>query len=236
MFQLFFCSLRGLVEEDKTEVDGFPFQRNLCVNGQVKDLSLTLGRCRVLCSFAVVGEKHDYMRYREFNQQKLTINRRLHTLLSMLIKNRLSSLLTDICLCFRQQQADDLTWQQDIDVPQGEWSISSLSNGVLIFEWFSENNDDFFVIFSVCCRSRATDAGVWDNHEGAGGLCQQASPWKVNFSADQLHSLNWIIWVNIFFCYLVLFCDVSFLGFFDHSLPVMLMLPFSMCSRTDLKQ
>lgn len=50
------------MEEDKTEVDGFPFQRNLCVNGQVKDLSLTVGRCRVLCSFAVIGEKCDIKR------------------------------------------------------------------------------------------------------------------------------------------------------------------------------
>lgn len=33
---------------------------------------------------------------------------------------RLSAILTGIFLYFRQQQADDLTWQQDVDVSQGE--------------------------------------------------------------------------------------------------------------------
>lgn len=60
VFQFPSCSLRALVEEDKTEADGFPFQRNLCVDGQIKDLSLTVGQCRILCSFAVIGEKHDF--------------------------------------------------------------------------------------------------------------------------------------------------------------------------------
>ncbi|XP_075884739.1 nuclear receptor-interacting protein 3-like [Nelusetta ayraudi] len=46
--------LRGLVEEDKTEADGLPFRRNLCVDRRVKDLGLTVGQRRILCSFAVM--------------------------------------------------------------------------------------------------------------------------------------------------------------------------------------
>lgn len=57
MFHFLSCSLRGLVEEDKTEADGLPFRRNLCVDGRVKDLGLTVGQRRILCSFAVIGEK-----------------------------------------------------------------------------------------------------------------------------------------------------------------------------------
>lgn len=60
MFHFLSCSLRGLVEEDKTEADGLPFRRNLCVDGRVKDLSLTVGQRRVLCSFAVIGEKKGF--------------------------------------------------------------------------------------------------------------------------------------------------------------------------------
>lgn len=48
------------MEEDKKEANGLPFQRNLCVDGRVKDLSLTVGQRRVLCSFAVIGEKKGF--------------------------------------------------------------------------------------------------------------------------------------------------------------------------------
>lgn len=86
LFHFLSRSLRALVEEDKTEADGFPFQRNLCVDGQVKDLSLTVGQSRVLCSFAVIGEKHDFKR--------LTVNRGLNTFFRMFKITRLSSILT----------------------------------------------------------------------------------------------------------------------------------------------
>lgn len=45
------------MEEDKTETDGLPLQRNLCVDGRVKELSLVVGQRRIICSFAVIGEK-----------------------------------------------------------------------------------------------------------------------------------------------------------------------------------
>lgn len=41
------------------EKDGLPFQRRLCVDGYIKELSLTLGQRRVMCSFVVVGELND---------------------------------------------------------------------------------------------------------------------------------------------------------------------------------
>lgn len=48
------------MEEDKKEANGLPFQRNLCMDGRVKDLSLTVGQRRVLCSFAVIGEENGF--------------------------------------------------------------------------------------------------------------------------------------------------------------------------------
>lgn len=50
-------SLKDLVEEDKTETDAFPFQRRLCVDGRIKELSLNVGQRRIICSFTVVGEE-----------------------------------------------------------------------------------------------------------------------------------------------------------------------------------
>lgn len=36
-------------------------------------------------------------------------------------------------------------------------------------------------VFPECCGPGAADVGVWDGCEGAGGLCQEASPRKVSF-------------------------------------------------------
>lgn len=123
------------MEEDKTEVDGFPFQRNLCVDGQIKDLSLTVGQCRVLCSFAVIGEQRDFkgplcffvpfinlcMVQPAITDYKQRVKRVAFWILMI---TRSLSILTGIFLCFRQQQADNLTWQQDVDVSQGKPSNS----------------------------------------------------------------------------------------------------------------
>ncbi|XP_076588257.1 nuclear receptor-interacting protein 3-like [Chaetodon auriga] len=53
--------LKELVEENKTEADGCPFQRKLCIDGQIKGLSLTIGELRVMCSFAVVESNRPLM-------------------------------------------------------------------------------------------------------------------------------------------------------------------------------
>lgn len=53
----FSSSLRGLVEEVKMETDGFPFQRRLCIDGHIKELSLTIGQIWITCSFAIVGKE-----------------------------------------------------------------------------------------------------------------------------------------------------------------------------------
>lgn len=47
------------MEEDKAETDAFPFQRRLCVDGRIKELSLSVGQRRIICSFTVVGEGED---------------------------------------------------------------------------------------------------------------------------------------------------------------------------------
>ncbi|KAM6937905.1 nuclear receptor-interacting protein 3-like [Xenentodon cancila] len=47
--------LKELIEENKMEMDGFPFQRNLCVAGRIKELSLTIGQLRIISSFVIVG-------------------------------------------------------------------------------------------------------------------------------------------------------------------------------------
>ncbi|KAF3855214.1 hypothetical protein F7725_023269, partial [Dissostichus mawsoni] len=46
--------LKDLVEENKMEVDGFPFQRKLCIDGHIRELSLTLGKLRVMCPFFIL--------------------------------------------------------------------------------------------------------------------------------------------------------------------------------------
>lgn len=45
------------MEENKLEVEVFPFQRNIYVNGHIKELGLTIGQFRIICSFAIVGKK-----------------------------------------------------------------------------------------------------------------------------------------------------------------------------------
>ncbi|KAM9375839.1 nuclear receptor-interacting protein 3-like [Pholidichthys leucotaenia] len=53
--------LKGLVEEDKTEVNGFPFQRILCIDGCIKELSLTVRQLRIICSFTIVESNKPLM-------------------------------------------------------------------------------------------------------------------------------------------------------------------------------
>ncbi|XP_010736972.3 nuclear receptor-interacting protein 3 [Larimichthys crocea] len=53
--------LKELVEENKMETDGFPFQRKLCIDGHIKELSLTIGERRIMCSFAIVESNRPLM-------------------------------------------------------------------------------------------------------------------------------------------------------------------------------
>ncbi|XP_061578380.1 nuclear receptor-interacting protein 3-like [Cololabis saira] len=53
--------LKGLVEEDETEVDGCPSQRRLCAAGHIEELGLTVGGLRVITSFVVVGSPEPLM-------------------------------------------------------------------------------------------------------------------------------------------------------------------------------
>nr|XP_046250273.1 nuclear receptor-interacting protein 3-like [Scatophagus argus] len=53
--------LKDLVEGNKMETDGFPFQRQHCVDGRIKELSLTIGQLRIMCSFAVVESNRPLM-------------------------------------------------------------------------------------------------------------------------------------------------------------------------------
>ncbi|KAL3061013.1 hypothetical protein OYC64_009263 [Pagothenia borchgrevinki] len=53
--------LKDLVEENKMEVDGFPFQRKLCVDGHIRELSLTLGKLRVMCPFFILESNRPLM-------------------------------------------------------------------------------------------------------------------------------------------------------------------------------
>ncbi|GAA6215320.1 nuclear receptor-interacting protein 3 [Lates japonicus] len=46
--------LKELVEENKMETNGFPFQRKLCIDGLIKELSLNIGQLRIMCSFAIL--------------------------------------------------------------------------------------------------------------------------------------------------------------------------------------
>lgn len=42
------------------ETEGFPFQHKICVDGHIKELSLTIGQLRIMCSFVIVGEEKEY--------------------------------------------------------------------------------------------------------------------------------------------------------------------------------
>ncbi|XP_041795714.1 nuclear receptor-interacting protein 3-like [Chelmon rostratus] len=53
--------LKELVEENKREAGGFPFQRKLCIDGQIKGLGLAVGELRIMCSFAVVESNRPLM-------------------------------------------------------------------------------------------------------------------------------------------------------------------------------
>ncbi|XP_074489849.1 nuclear receptor-interacting protein 3-like [Sebastes fasciatus] len=53
--------LKDLVEENKMETDGFPFQRKLCIDGHIRELSLTIGQLRVMCSFAIIESNRPLM-------------------------------------------------------------------------------------------------------------------------------------------------------------------------------
>ncbi|XP_029908638.1 nuclear receptor-interacting protein 3-like isoform X2 [Myripristis murdjan] len=46
--------LNETVDVNKTEMDGFPFQRKLRITGHIEELSLTIGQLRIKCSFAIV--------------------------------------------------------------------------------------------------------------------------------------------------------------------------------------
>ncbi|XP_074533948.1 nuclear receptor-interacting protein 3-like [Halichoeres trimaculatus] len=52
---------KELVEEIKNEADGFPFQRKLCIDGQIRELSLSIGQLRIMCSFVVVESNRPLM-------------------------------------------------------------------------------------------------------------------------------------------------------------------------------
>lgn len=58
-FLNFSQSLKDLVEETKLESDGFPFQRKLCIDGHIRELSLTVGQLRIMCSFVIVGKEEE---------------------------------------------------------------------------------------------------------------------------------------------------------------------------------
>ncbi|XP_078023687.1 nuclear receptor-interacting protein 3-like isoform X3 [Epinephelus lanceolatus] len=53
--------LKDLVEENKEETDGFPFQRKLCMDGHIRELSLTLGQLRITSSFTVIESNKPLM-------------------------------------------------------------------------------------------------------------------------------------------------------------------------------
>ncbi|XP_022612073.1 nuclear receptor-interacting protein 3 isoform X2 [Seriola dumerili] len=53
--------LKGLVDDNKMETEGFPFQRKLCIDGHIRELSLTIGQLRIMCSFAVVESNRPLM-------------------------------------------------------------------------------------------------------------------------------------------------------------------------------
>lgn len=69
-----FKSLKELVDENKVEAEGLPFQRRLSVDGHIPELSLTVGQHRILCSFLIVGEEQRVKDQSDFGgQQKFWI-------------------------------------------------------------------------------------------------------------------------------------------------------------------
>ncbi|MED6238578.1 hypothetical protein ATANTOWER_025214 [Ataeniobius toweri] len=46
--------LKPLVEENKMDLGQLPFQRKLCIEGFIKELSLTIGGLRIMSSFFIV--------------------------------------------------------------------------------------------------------------------------------------------------------------------------------------
>ncbi|XP_058500873.1 nuclear receptor-interacting protein 3-like isoform X1 [Solea solea] len=46
--------LKELAVENKMETSVFPFQSKLCIHGHIKELSLTIGQLRIMCSFAIL--------------------------------------------------------------------------------------------------------------------------------------------------------------------------------------
>ncbi|XP_071761030.2 nuclear receptor-interacting protein 3-like [Centroberyx gerrardi] len=53
--------LNEMVDVNKTETDGFPFQRRLWINGHIEELGLTIGQLRMKCSFAIVESNRPLM-------------------------------------------------------------------------------------------------------------------------------------------------------------------------------
>ncbi|CAK6954526.1 nuclear receptor-interacting protein 3-like [Scomber scombrus] len=53
--------LKDLIEENKLEMDGFPLQRKLHIDGHIEELSLNIGQLRIMCSFAVVDSNKPLM-------------------------------------------------------------------------------------------------------------------------------------------------------------------------------
>ncbi|XP_029010811.1 nuclear receptor-interacting protein 3-like isoform X2 [Betta splendens] len=53
--------LKGLVEENKAEAEGFPLLRSICVDGHIKELGLVIGQVRTICSFAIVESNRPLM-------------------------------------------------------------------------------------------------------------------------------------------------------------------------------
>lgn len=53
--------LKGLVDENKMETEGFPFQRELCIDGHIRELNLTIGQLRIMCSFVIVESNRPLM-------------------------------------------------------------------------------------------------------------------------------------------------------------------------------
>uniref|UniRef100_A0A665WPV6 Uncharacterized protein n=1 Tax=Echeneis naucrates TaxID=173247 RepID=A0A665WPV6_ECHNA len=98
--------LKELVDENKMETEGFPFQRKLCVDGHIRELSLTIGQLRIMCSFAVVGKEEEYDLFK-YTWQNETVS-----------SNLLSILLFNYFNFCRKQQATDITGEQNTEVTQ----------------------------------------------------------------------------------------------------------------------
>ncbi|KAG7221145.1 hypothetical protein INR49_017523 [Caranx melampygus] len=53
--------LKELVDENRMETEDFPFQRELCIDGHIRELSLTIGQLRIMCSFVLVESNRPLM-------------------------------------------------------------------------------------------------------------------------------------------------------------------------------